>query len=67
MELEDLRKLLLKLSNSDVSRELQSEIDILEQKSKNIDDEKILDLLCKEFNQLASRINNEIELEKERR
>ena len=67
MELEELRKLLLKLSNSDVSRELQSEIDILEQKSKNIDDEKILDLLCKEFNQLASRINNEIELEKERR
>lgn len=67
MELEELRKLLLKLSNSDVSRELQSEIDILEQKSKKIDDEKILDLLCKEFNQLASRINNEIELEKERR
>lgn len=64
VKLRKLAKLLLDLGNTDITKGLEKECEILEQELKSAKDEKALDIILTEYNRLSKKIGEESEFQK---
>ena len=63
----ELGKLVLRLGNQDITKELENKIAILQQQLEEANNEKNRDLVRDEYNRLSKEIEEELEFEKKRR